>query len=53
MASVCKRPPLGVMNRKLHDNARANEILNACLRYTAVDKKVPNEWISELQDLIT
>ena len=47
------KPPIGLQPRESHDAFRAVEILEACERYIKAGKKVPNEWISELQDLVT
>jgi hypothetical protein len=48
-----EKPPIGLIPRKAHDEIRSLSILEACQRYVSAGKKVPGEWVSELQDLIT
>lgn len=44
-------PPLGLQPRYIHDRDRVLEILEAVRRYVLAGKKVPTEWIHELQEL--
>ena len=46
--STSKRPPLGLMPKKIHDEKRIESILEAMIRYTKEGKSIPPEWISEL-----
>jgi hypothetical protein len=47
-----EKPPLGLMPKYIHDEKRVISICNAIIRYTAKGKKVPNEWLWELCDLL-
>ena len=42
------KPPLGLMPVKLHRELRMLNILSAMTRYISVSKKIPLEWINEL-----
>lgn len=44
-------PPLGIMARKMVNEVRLTDILEACTRYVAVGKQIPEEWLTELSDL--
>ena len=46
------KPPLGVMPRNLHDEARLKELLEAVLRYLDAKRKINPEWIQEINDLL-
>lgn len=46
------KPPLGVMPRDLHDEARLRELLEAVLRYLDAKQKIDPEWIQEISDLL-
>ncbi len=46
-----KKPPLGLMPKKLHDSSRMLEIMNAVIRYFRDCKSVPIEWIEEYNEL--
>lgn len=51
---VCEaRPPLGLRPKYIADAMRAREILEAIDRYLSAGKKVPAEWIEELNDLVS
>ena len=45
-----RKPPLGILPRKIFVQERAGEILNAMLRYVAEGLEVPLEWRSELDE---
>jgi hypothetical protein len=45
-----KKPPLGIMPRKLWVEKRIREINEAMTRYFATDEPVPDEWLVELRD---
>lgn len=42
-----KKPPLGLMPRKLWDEKRANEIKAAINRYTKAGLEIPTAWVEE------
>ena len=46
------KPPLGIMPRNLHDEARLRELLEAVLRYLDAKRKIDPEWIQEINDLL-
>jgi len=46
------KPPLGLMPKAIFYRNRALEILGAMERYVRADKKIPLEWLDELEDLI-
>ena len=46
-----KIPPLGIKPRKLHDEARANALDEAIVRYLNEDLPVPVEWVAEYNEL--
>ncbi len=46
-----KRPPLGLKPKFIHDEGRAEEILEAIERYTKAEKPIPAEWTEELKGL--
>lgn len=45
-------PPLGIMPRKLWDEQRMTDICDAIDRFMDAGEPVPNEWYSELMDLV-
>lgn len=46
-----KRPPIGLMPRKLHNEARIKDIVEAMARFMDESKQIPLEWIDELSEL--
>lgn len=48
----CTKPPLGVMPRNLHDEARLRELLEAVLCYLNAKRKIDPEWINEINYLL-
>jgi hypothetical protein len=46
-----KKPPLGVMPRKIWEQDRQLDLLAAMQRYVEEDVKIPADWIDELNDL--
>ena len=46
------KPPLGLVPRFIHDEARVKEIIEAIGRYNEVGKPVPVEWLNELNEKI-
>ena len=44
-------PPLGLKPRKLHDEERTVEVLNAIRRSVAAGKDIPAEWVREYLEL--
>lgn len=47
-----KKPPLGLMPKKIWEKIRINELLAAMRRYSEVNKPIPIEWISELEEYL-
>ena len=52
MSNNNTKPPLGVMPRDLHDEARLRELLEAVLSYLDAKRKIDPEWIQEINDLL-
>ena len=46
-----KKPPQGLIPKKIHDKNRLDDIKNAVIRYLEEDKEIPSEWIQEYNDL--
>jgi len=46
-----ERPPLGLTPKRVHDQIRQVEILEAMYRYSSAGKVIPPEWIIELGDV--
>ena len=46
-----KKPPIGIMPKHLWKEHRRMEIADAICRYVYNYKKIPNEWIIELEEL--
>ena len=46
-------PPIGIKPRRIHDLQRLTELFAAVLRYMEAEKKVPEEWVDEIRDLIS
>lgn len=46
-----KRPLIGLMPRKLHNEARIKDIIEAMARFIDESKQIPIEWIDELSEL--
>lgn len=46
-----QKPPLGVMPRRRHEELRKEHLKDAILRYVAVEKRYPVEWVHELNEL--
>lgn len=53
MNSSNKKPPIGIMPRRFHREARRQAILDACREYCAAGKQIPAEWLDEFVDLCT
>ena len=53
-APVCahKKPPLGLMPKKIYDHKRMVDIFDAMKRYSEAEKVIPIEWIDELRELV-
>ena len=47
-----KTPPMGIMPRRLWDESRTLDLLEAMRRYVEAGKKVPVDWLNELHDLL-
>lgn len=47
-----ERPPLGLTPKRVHDETRALDIIDALRRYAEAGKAVPPEWIDELAALL-
>lgn len=47
-----KPPPLGICPREIHRANRIGNIIGAIWRYVDADKRVPSDWVNELQQLI-
>lgn len=45
------KPPLGIKPRSIHLSKRGIEISQACIRYLEVGKRIPSEWLRELEDI--
>jgi hypothetical protein len=48
-----KKPPLGLMPKRIHDESRLDEISEAIKRYIAEKKEIPIEWIEEYRSLLS
>ena len=46
-----KKPPIGLLPTHLWKNKRMMDISDAIARYVYNYKKIPNEWIVELEEL--
>jgi hypothetical protein len=46
-----KAPPLGLKPKKLHDQERLIEIIDAMYRYVSTNNVIPAEWFAEAQYL--
>jgi len=49
---LMKKPPIGLMPRKLHLEQRLSDLCAAISRYFSSGKKIPVEWLNELNDII-
>ena len=47
----CKRPPIGIKPKCIHNTERINEIRDAMRRYDEAGYIAPKEWWNELMDL--
>jgi hypothetical protein len=50
-ALLCKKPPIGLKPKTIHDQQRGLEILAAMTRYVEANKTIPEEWVYELDAL--
>ena len=48
----CKKPPIGIKPRFIHDSDRMEEIIEAMERYSIAEIPIPVEWIVELKQLL-
>ena len=48
-----RKPPLGLCPRFLRKEQRVQEICAAIIRFHTAGKKVPEEWLEELVELVT
>jgi len=48
----CRKPPLGLMPRRIHEEQRISDIAGAINRYLQAGRAVPMEWIEEYNQLI-
>lgn len=48
-----KKPPLGIMSKRMHDKFRTLEVLDAIRRYTEAGLMYPQEWLTEVIDYVT
>ncbi|CAI3674294.1 hypothetical protein CNEO4_620037 [Clostridium neonatale] len=46
-----KRPPLGITPRFILDEERREEIIDAMNRYLYKNKRIPSEWLEELNEI--
>ena len=46
-----KRPPIGLVPRKLHNESRIKDIIEAMSRFMYESKQIPLDWIDELYEL--
>lgn len=46
-----KKPPLGITPRFILDEERREEILLAMNRYIYENKRIPSEWLDELNEI--
>lgn len=46
------KPPAGIKPKKIHDQHRSIELIDAIRRYVNSDHKVPREWVVELYKLL-
>lgn len=52
LENINKKPPIGIMSKKLWQEKRIEELKEAILRYIDSNTKVPIEWIEEYNDSI-
>lgn len=48
---IYKKPPIGIVPRRIHDDERKIAIFEAMKRYSLSDVVIPTEWIDELMEL--
>ena len=47
-----EKPPIGLKPKYIHDYDRSMDILAAMKRYNDVGKEIPEDWFSELAEII-
>lgn len=48
---IFKKPPLGITPRFILDEERRNEIIDAMNRYVDRNKRIPQEWLDQLNEI--
>lgn len=46
-----EKPPLGLTPKFIRDSDRKYEIIEAMFRYLETNKRIPQEWINEFDEL--
>lgn len=49
--SAPAKPPLGLKPREIHERERGLDILAAMGRFVETGKPIPDDWITELEEL--
>ena len=47
-----EKPPLGIIPKKLHDEERLKQIVEAIIRYVESHERISSHWIDEYHELI-
>jgi hypothetical protein len=50
---VAEAPPLGLVPKKFHQEARLLELLRAMERYLEAGLDIPTEWVDEFHSLLS
>jgi hypothetical protein len=50
-SEIAEKPSIGLRPRRLAELDRIKEIYAAISRYLDAEKKIPQEWLDELQEL--
>lgn len=47
-----KKPPLGILPRKIHDSMRLDGLKAAIIRYVNASCEIDPEWVKEYNELV-
>lgn len=47
-----KKPPLGILPRRIHDSNRLGGLKAAIIRYVNAECEINQEWIEEYNELV-
>lgn len=53
MAAEYVKPPLGLKPRAIAEQERVSDIFQAILRYMTAGMPIPDEWLGEVNDILT